>query len=140
MSSGKAKFIVTPVQTMQAIYGHIRQGQWDETDKFLSDDFVAYEPESLPFGGQWTGKGVYQRLFRKVMGTFDSPQVEPIDMSGGDEWVSYCLNLSFISKASGERVTYRVVENGRVIDGKMTELHLHYFDTAGILKDLGASS
>ena len=71
------------------------------------------------------------------MGTFDAPQVEPIDMSGGSEWVSYCLSLSFMSKATGERVSYRVVENGRVVDGKMTELHLHYFDTANILKDLG---
>ena len=131
---------MTPVETMKAIYGHIRQGEWDEIDHYLSDDFIAYEPVSLPFGGEWKGKGVYKRLFAKVMGTFDSPQVEPIDMSGGSEWVSYCLNLSFISKASGERVSYRVVENGRVIDGKMTELHLHYFDTANILKDLGEAS
>ena len=128
---------MTPVETMRAIYGHIRKGEWDEIDYYLSDDFIAYEPESLPFGGEWKGEGVYKRLFTKVMRTFDSPQVEAIDMSGGSEWVTYCLNLSFISKISGERVSYRVVENGRVIDGKMTELHLHYFDTANILKDLG---
>lgn len=128
---------MTPVETMQAIYGHIRKGEWEQVDQYLSDDFIAYEPESLPFGGEWKGEGVYKRLFAKVMGTFDSPQVESIDMSGGSEWVSYCLNLSFISKATGERVSYRVVENGRVVDGKMTELHLHYFDTANILKDIG---
>ena len=128
---------MTPVETMKAIYGHIRAGEWGAIDHYLSDDFIAYEPESLPFGGEWKGEGVYKRLFSKVMGTFNAPQVEPINMSGGDEWVSYCLNLSFISKASGERVSYRVVENGRVVDGKMTELHLHYFDTANILKDLG---
>ena len=109
-------------------------------DQYLCDDFVAYEPESLPFGGRWSGDDVYKRLFTKVMGTFESPQLEPIDMSGGKEWVSYCLNLSFISKVSGERVKYRVIENGRVIDGKLTELHLHYFDTANILKDLGELS
>ena len=73
---------MTPVETMRAIYGHIRKGEWDEIDYYLSDDFIAYEPTSLPFGGEWKGEGVYKRLFTKVMGTFDSPQVEAIDMSG----------------------------------------------------------
>ena len=70
------------------------------------------------------------------MSTFTDPAVEPIDMSGGDEWVYYSLNLSSTSKATGERVTYRVIENGRVVNGKLAELHLHYFDTAQILKDI----
>lgn len=131
---------MTPVETVQKIYGHIRLGEWDDIDQYLSKGFIAYEPESLPFGGQWSGEDVYKRLFSKVMGTFDSPQVQPIDMSGGEEWVSYSLNLSFVSKATGERVSYRVVEHGRVVDSKLTELHLHYFDTANILKDLGLTS
>ena len=38
---------MTPVEAMRAIYGHIRKGEWDEIDYYLSDDFIAYEPESL---------------------------------------------------------------------------------------------
>ena len=131
---------MTPVETAQKIYGHIRLGEWAEIDQYLSKDFIAYEPESLPFGGQWSGDDVYKRLFAKVMGTFDSPKIEPIDMSGGDEWVSYSLALSFVSKATGQRVSYRVIEHGRVVNGQLTELHLHYFDTAKMLNDLGLTS
>ena len=131
---------LSPVETINAIYTHIRAGEWDQVDKFLSEDFVAYEPESLPFGGEWRGENVFKRLFGAVMGSFDTPSVEHIDLIGGDEWVCYILNLSFISKTTRERVTYRLIENGRVIDGKLTELHLHYFDTEEILKHIDGSS
>ena len=127
---------LSPVETIKTIYTHIRAGEWDQVDEYLSDDFVAYEPASLPFGGEWRGENVFKRLFGAVMGSFDTPSVEAIDLIGGDEWVCYILNLSFISKATGKQVTYRLIENGRVIDGKLTELHLHYFDTSDILKHI----
>lgn len=131
---------LSPVETLKVIYTHMRAGEWEEINNYISDDFVAYEPVSMPFGGEWHGENVFKRLFAAVMESFDSPSVEPIDMSGGDEWVFYAINLSFTSKATGERVTYRLIENGRVIDGKLTELHLHYFDTAGILKHIAGTS
>ncbi len=120
---------MTPVETLQKLYSHVRVGEWAEAEEYLSNDFVAYEPDTLPFGGEWSGENVLKRLFGTVMGSFDDPKVEPIDMSGGDEWVYYALNLSVTSKTTGKRSTYRIIENGRVIDGKLTELHLHYFDT-----------
>jgi len=127
---------LTAVETFEALYVHVRAGEWEETEKYLSDDFIAYEPESLPYGGEWRGDNVFKRLFGTVMGTFDDPVVEGIDITGGDEWVYYSVNLSVSSKITGKRSTYRVIEHGRVIDGKLTELHLHYFDTAKMLKDL----
>ena len=51
---------LTPVETLKAIYIHIRAGEWDKVDEYLSDDFVAYEPESLPFGGEWRGENVFK--------------------------------------------------------------------------------
>jgi len=131
---------ITPVETIQTIYTHIRAGEWDVVDTYLSDDFVAYEPEALPFGGEWSGDLVFKRLFGAVMGSFEAPQVEPIDMSGGDEWVCYAINLSFMSQLTKERVSFRVIEHGHVIDGKLHELHLHYFDTASMLKHMEAGA
>ena len=131
---------LSPVETLKAIYTHMRAGEWEEINKYISDEFVAYEPVSLPFGGEWRGENVFKRLFGAVMGSFDSPSVEPIDMIGGDDWVCYILNLSFTSKSTGERVTFRLIENGRVKDGQLMELYLHYFDTAEILKHIEASS
>ena len=127
---------MTPVETLKSIYGHVRVGEWDQVEQYLSDDFTAYEPETLPFGGEWSGDNVFKRLFAAVMGSFEDPKVEPIDVSCGEEWVCYALHLSGTSKATGKRSTYRVIEHGRVVDGKLTELHLHYFDTGKMLKDI----
>lgn len=127
---------MTPTETFRTIYKHIRAGEWDSIEQYLADDFTVYEPETLPFGGEWSGENVFKRLFAAVMGSFDDPKVDPIDMSCGEEWVSYALHLSGTSKATGKRATYRVIEHGRVVDGKLQELHLHYFDTAKMLKDI----
>ena len=74
---------MTPVETLQKLYSHVRVGEWAEAEEYLSNDFVAYEPDTLPFGGEWSGENVLKRLFGTVMGSFDDPKVEPIDMSGG---------------------------------------------------------
>ena len=127
---------MTPVEVFKTIYVHIRAGEWDAINQYLADDFTVYEPETLPFGGEWSGEHVFKRLFAAVMGTFDDPKVDPIDMSAGEEWVSYALNFSGASKTTGKRSSYRVIEHGRVVDGKLKELHLHYFDTGQMLKDI----
>ena len=127
---------MTPVECMQKVYALMRAGEWDEVEKYVADDFILYEPESLPYGGEWTGKDVFRRLFPVVMQTFDDPLVEPVEMSGGAEWANYIIHFSGTSKATGVRSTYRVVESARVADGKMQEMYLHYFDTAKMVADL----
>lgn len=124
------------IEVFEQIYSHIRAGEWDEINKYLAVDFIAYEPESLPFGGEWSGDNVFKRLFPAVMGAFEEPKVEPISMIGGDEWVCYALHFSVTSKSTGKRHTYRTIEHGRIVDGKLKELHLHYFDTAQMVKEL----
>ncbi|GAB5459031.1 MAG: nuclear transport factor 2 family protein [Henriciella sp.] len=127
---------MTPLECMKNVYALMRQGNWSEVENCLSEDFTVYEPESLPFGGEWRGKDALKRLFTAVMTTFDEPAVDPIEMSGGDEWANYILHFSGTSKATGKRSTYRVIESAKVVEGVMRELHLHYFDTAKIVTDL----
>ena len=126
---------MTPVEVMTTVYEHMRRGEWDEAETYISDDFIVYEPDSLPYGGEWKGKDVFRRLFPAVMGSFDDPAPAPVEMTGGKEWANYIVNLTVTSKKTGIRTTYRVVESARVIDGKMTEMYLHYFDTAQMVKD-----
>ena len=78
---------------------------------------------------------MFRRLFPAVMGSFDDPSPAPVEMTGGKEWANYIVNLTVTSKKTGVRTTYRVVESARVINGKMTEMYLHYFDTAQMVKD-----
>ena len=50
---------MTPAEVMGAVYAHMRKGEWDEAEKYVSDDFILFEPESLPYGGVWKGCLLY---------------------------------------------------------------------------------
>ena len=131
---------MTPAEVMGAVYAHMRKGEWDEAEKYVSDDFILYEPESLPYGGVWKGKDVFRRLFPAVMGAFDNPTPEPVEMTSGKEWANLIVNFGVTSKKTGIRTTYRVIESARVVDEKMVEMYLHYFDTAQMVKDFDGVS
>lgn len=131
---------MTPAEVMGAVYAHMRKGEWDEAEKYVSDDFILFEPESLPYGGVWKGKDVFRRLFPAVMGAFDNPTPEPVEMTSGKEWANLIVNFGVTSKKTGVRTTYRVIESARVVDEKMVEMYLHYFDTAQMVKDFDGVS
>ena len=131
---------MTPAEVMGAVYAHMRKGEWDEVEKYVSDDFILFEPESLPYGGVWKGKDVFRRLFPAVMGAFDNPTPEPVEMTSGKEWANLIVNFGVTSKKTGVRTTYRVIESARVVDEKMVEMYLHYFDTAQMVKDFDGVS
>ncbi len=131
---------MTPAEVMGAVYAHMRKGEWDEAEKYVSDDFILFEPESLPYGGVWKGKDVFRRLFPAVMGAFDNPTPEPVEMTSGKEWANLIVNFGVTSKKTGIRTTYRVIESARVVDEKMVEMYLHYFDTAQMVKDFDGVS
>ena len=127
--------MMTPAEVMSKVYEHMRKGEWEEAENYVSDDFILHEPESLPYGGVWKGKDVFRRLFPAVMGAFENPDPQEVEMTGGKEWANLIVNFNVTSKKTGNRTTYRVIESARIIDEKMVEMHLHYFDTVQMVKD-----
>ena len=129
MSTSAAKILET-------IYANMRQGDWDAVQAMLSDDFKVVEPESLPFGGIWEGKDALQRLFPAVMQCFENPAPVTKEVIGGVEWASCIVDFTVTSKKTGKRFTMTVSEVGRIQDGKLAELQIHYFDTAAMLAEI----
>jgi len=121
---------MTPTEVTRAMYEHVARGEWAAVADFMTDDFVIHEPATLPYGGEWRGRDALQRLFNQVMGLWDDPVVEWIDLVGGDEHVVALLRFSMTVRATGKRIVQRVAEVTRFdADGKMAEMHIHYFDT-----------
>ncbi|HEX7820853.1 MAG TPA: nuclear transport factor 2 family protein [Sphingobium sp.] len=120
----------TAVEVVQRCYGHIAQGEWALANALLSDDFTQYEPPSLEYGGEWRGNGAMQRLFERAMAYWADPDIKIKHMLGDDAHCIALMEMSMTSKKTGERFTQNVVEVLRVKDGKITELQVHYFDTA----------
>ena len=130
----------SPAEVLQAVYEGMREGDWPTVRKHLAADFTVFEPESLPYGGEWRGADALERLFPAVMQTFDDPEMDIAELHGGVEWATCIVRFTVTSKATGRRFTQPVAEVGRVVDGKLVELRIHYFDTAKMLEEMGSTS
>lgn len=128
---------MTPTEATRTMYNHVGQGDWEAVETFMADDFVIHEPTGLPYGGEWRGRDALQRLFAEVMSFWKDPAIEWIDLVGGNEHVVALLRFSMTVPGTGERIVQRVSEVTRFnADGKMTEMHIHYFDTAEMARSL----
>lgn len=103
---------------------------------FMADDFVILEPPSLPYGREWRGRDALRRLYAHVMGFWDKPRVEWIDLIGGDDHTVALLRMTATARATGKPINQTICEVTRFADGRMVEMQIHYFDTAGPLAAL----
>lgn len=125
-----------PVDDSRAMYDLLAQGDWDGVETFLAEDFVVFEPPSLPYGGEWRGRDALRRHYRHVMDFWDSPQVQWIDLIGGDDHTVAILRLTAKARSTGRLIDQKICEVTRFSESRMTEMHIHYFDTAAILAAL----
>jgi hypothetical protein len=69
------------------------------------------------------------------MGFWDDAAVEWIDLAGGEHHAVALLRMSATARATGIRFTQQVAEVTRfAADGKMAEMHIHYFDAGEIAR------
>jgi len=127
---------MSAAEVLSTVYQRMGQGDWQGVHELLSDDFVVVEPESLPYGGLWEGKDALQRLYPAVMSCFDEPAPVIKEVIGGQEWAAVIVDFTVTSKKTGRRFTQTVSEVGRIEDGKLAELQIHYFDTAALLAEI----
>lgn len=123
-------------EVLETVYTRMREGDWEGVQALLTDDFMVVEPESLPYGGLWKGKDALQRLFPAVMQCFENPVPVTKEIIGGKEWASVIVDFTVTSKKTGRRFTQTVSEVGRIVDGKLAELQIHYFDTAALAAEI----
>jgi ketosteroid isomerase-like protein len=129
--------MTTALTLMREIYTLAGQGRWDEAEQLLSEDLVIHEPESLPYGGEWRGRDALRRLYAEVMTYWADPSVELRTIVGDEEWAVALLDFTMTSRTTGQRFTMPVAEASGAVGGKIVEMRIHYFDTAGLLKFSG---
>ncbi|MGB1867848.1 MAG: nuclear transport factor 2 family protein [Porticoccaceae bacterium] len=130
---------MTAAEVLGTMYQRMGEQDWEGMMEMMADDFKVIEPDSLPYGGVWEGKDAMQRLYPAVVSCFDefSPVIK--EVIGGVEWATVVVDLTLVSKTTGRRFVQTVMEVGRIQDGKVAELQIHYFDTAEIAREIGAA-
>ena len=124
--------MATPREMLSAVYAAAGARDWDTVESLIHPDFVLYEAECLPFGGEWRGKDALQRCAAAMYGTWADAKVDIHDITGGDSWAVTVLTLTMTSKRTGETFSQTVNEAGSFEDGLLKELRIHYFDAAEV--------
>lgn len=119
-------------RVLEEVYAAAREGRWDDLAARVTEDFTIYEAGSLPYGGAWTGRDAFQRLYPAVMGTWDDPATETLEIAGGDNLVLSAIRLTMTSKKTGRRFSQTVCETGSFEGDKLKDLRIHYFDAAEV--------
>lgn len=122
----------TPREKLQAVYGSAGAGDWEGVESLLHPDFVLFEAECLPFGGEWRGKDALKRCAEAMYAAWAKASVEIHDITGGDTHAVTVLTLTMTSKRTGETFAQTVNECGSFEDGLLKELRIHYFDAAEV--------
>jgi ketosteroid isomerase-like protein len=100
----------------------------------VADDVVVGEPASLPYGGIFEGRDAFVgELLPAIVTDFDLEVGDVTVYAGGDRAAAQ-MDITFIAKRSGARVTMPYVEVYTVRDGLVTRIDVHPQD-AGVLGD-----
>jgi ketosteroid isomerase-like protein len=122
---------------VENLYALSCQGQWDEVEALLTDDFRIVEADCLPFGGVYEGKDALQRLYTKVFGFWEDPAIDMKDMSVSEHNVAVLLSFHATSRHNGERLEMPLCEVIHVRGDKFSGITPYYFDTVSICRATG---
>lgn len=106
-------------------------------EELLDPEFVLFEPESMPYGGEWHGPDGFRRFLRVMDETWSTmgPQ-GPLTLIEHGDTVVVLATLHAITRATQRLVQPPVCQIVRVRDGRLLEARMFYWDTAAITRAL----
>jgi hypothetical protein len=117
------------------LYAVSGAGDWETVSTLLTDDFVAYEADSLPMAGAYRGKNGLRDLFNKVMGMVDVVALERSTLPIADDAAIAVLTMRFADPALKPA---ELCEMFRFRDGKCCEIKPYYYDPAPFIAAVAA--
>lgn len=100
--------------------------------RFIADDCVVHEAESLPYGGEWIGPQGFYDLMNEIKSTWENFAFtfETV-LSNNVDQIYYRGRIS--GNTPHGRFDMPVLEHWQFCDGKAVEILPVYFDTASLL-------
>lgn len=118
-----------------AITGDDPASAFEIMQEVFDPDVVAYEPDSLPYGGVYRGLNDLLGMLGTAMGVhFDTPRIKLEDIVAEGDNVVTRWRYPFRMSANEPYVDVEVSEWMTFRDGKIIEVRPFYWDTAQLLK------
>lgn len=125
---------------VENLYALTAQGRWDEVEAQLTDDFRIVEADSLPFAGDYCGKGALRELYTIVFGFWADPALDISDIAISQDHAVVLLTIRATSRDTGQRMAMPLCEVFHLRGDMICGITPYYFDTAEIVRMTSAAT
>lgn len=120
------------------------KASFDLLAPFFAPDVVLYQAEALPYGGEWHGHQGMARFFTAMSGVWESFEMREQEFlatgAGGGTGAPAGAAATLVvrtrvrarARATGRVLDFPIVQTVTVKDGRISEVHPFYWDTAAI--------
>ncbi|GLS98834.1 hypothetical protein GCM10007897_02120 [Sphingobium jiangsuense] len=122
---------------VENLYRLTAEGRWDEVEAQMTDDFRIIEADSLPYAGEYKGKGALRELYTKVFAFWDDASLETSDICIAENTVIVLLTIHATSRHNGQRLAMPLCEVFHLRGDKFCGITPYYFDTVEIARATG---
>ena len=119
------------------LYDLCGRGRWEEVEGQLTDEFLIIEAESLPFGGEDSGKKALQELYSKVFAFWEDPSLDIGDITIAENNAVVLITMYATSRYNGQRLTMKLCEVFHMRGDRFCGITPYYFDTVAIARATG---
>ena len=102
----------------------------------LHRDCLLCEPASLPYGGEWRGRGGVERWMRMFKATWSSLEVRGAQVFGEGDMIFSRSHVYATARETSKGTDWALVQQFTFRQGGILELRPFHWDTAAILPAL----
>jgi uncharacterized protein len=101
---------------------------------YFATDVVLYQADSLPYGGVWRGHEGLERFFLAMSRAWDVFEMVDQEFLSDTSPLVVLTRVRARARATGRELRFPILQTITVEDGRITEVHPFYWDTAAIAK------
>jgi ketosteroid isomerase-like protein len=118
---------------VQGLYAAVAEGNVGPLFAAMDEDFVTYQAESLPFGGEHRGLEANQRMLETLSRYVDFGTLKMSQFLAGGDLVMALGSMVWRGLDGDQAVEMPLAEVWEVRDGRLLSARPFYLDTASML-------
>ena len=101
---------------------------------YFAPDVVLYQAESMPYGGVWHGHEGMERFFLAMSETWDAFEMVDQEFLSDTSPLVVLTRVRARARVTGRELHFPILQTITLEDGRISEVHPFYWDTAAIAK------
>ncbi|MGI5353126.1 nuclear transport factor 2 family protein [Streptomyces sp. CA-250714] len=99
---------------------------------FFAPDVVLHQADGLPYGGSWHGHAGMERFFLEMSRVWESFDITQQEFLATGATLVVHSRIHARARATGREITFPILQTITVRDGRISEVHPFYWDTAAV--------